>query len=76
MHPPKVFIYDDNGKNKVDMEKDSIRLTLEHSEEKILGITHYDRYRDTKHKHMFCNIQKSIDKDNDEKSAGLKLRQQ
>ena len=51
-------------------------MTLEHSEEKILGITHFNKYKDTKHKHMFCKIRKSKDKDNNEKSGGLKLRQQ
>jgi hypothetical protein len=53
-----------------------MQMTLEHSEEKILGIIHFNKYKDTKHKHMFYKIQKSKDKDNNEKSTGLKLRQQ
>jgi hypothetical protein len=51
-------------------------MTLEYSKEKILGITHFNKYKDTKHKQMFCKIRKSKDKNNNEKSRGLKLSQQ
>ena len=76
MHRPKVFIYIDNGKTKLTCKRTKYTDDLEHSEEKFLGMTHFNKYKDTKQKHMLCKILKSKDKDNNEKSTGLKLRQQ
>jgi hypothetical protein len=75
IHPRKVFIYKDKGKNKSQQVKEQSRqTTLEHSEEKHLELP--NKYNGTKHRYMFYKIQKSKVKYNHEKRAGLRLFQQ